>query len=139
MDDLKKAADGDPLLSRIKFRKQVGNAMTGKRPAIEKGEIFKMEMAMADHLDESTKNPDYGFKCLHYSVSESSEKLKIVISKKTKGPGSVRVRTKDAEAVAGEDYGEVDTVVKFADAGTESIDVPIFDDDSWEPDEDFHV
>ena len=139
MDQLKTAADGDPLLSRIKFRKQVGNAMSGKRPAIAKGEIFKMEMALAENLDEASKNPDYGFKCLHYSVSESSERLKIVIIKKQKGPGAVRVRTIDAEAIAGEDYGAVDTVVKFGDAGTDSIDVEIFDDDSWEPDEDFHV
>ena len=113
MEKLKKAADGDPLLSRIKHRKDVGNAMNGKRPVIEKGEIFKKELALSENLDEGSKNPDFGFKCLHYSVSESSEKLKIIIIKKTKGPGSVRVRTVDAEAVAGEDFEKVDKVLDF--------------------------
>jgi len=139
MDVLKQHADGDSMLSRIKYRKQVGNAMTGKRPVIEKGEIFKMEHALAENLDDASKNPDYGFKCLHYSVSESSERLKVIIEKKQKGPGSVRVRTIDAEAIAGEDYKEVDTILKFNDKGENSIDVEIFDDDSWEPDEDFHI
>ena len=50
------------MLSRIKYRKQVGNAMTGKRPVIEKGEIFKAEHALAENLDEKSKNADFGFK-----------------------------------------------------------------------------
>ena len=128
------------MLSRIKYRKQVGNAMTGKRPVIEKGEIFKAEHALAENLDEKSKNADFGFKCLHYSVSESSGSLRVIVVNKRKAAARVRVRTIDAEAVAGEDYGAVDEVLTFKSGeAQQSIDVKIFDDDSWEPDEDFHI
>jgi len=140
MEKLKDQVQGGSMLPRIKHRKQVGNAMTGKRPVIEKGEIFKAEHALAENLDEKSKNPDFGFKCLHYSVSESSGSLRVIVVNKKKGAGKVRVRTIDAEALAGEDYGAVDTVLEFKGGEAQlSIDVKIHDDDSWEPDEDFHI
>lgn len=46
--------------------------MNGKRQVIAKGEIIKREHAHAEHLDEKVKNENFGFKCLHYSVSEAS-------------------------------------------------------------------
>ena len=50
----------------------------------------------------------------------------------------VRVRTIDAEAKAGEDYKEVDTILSFAKGERQKFfEVVIFDDDNWEPDEDF--
>jgi len=140
MEKLKDQVQGGSMLPRIKHRKQVGNAMTGKRPVIEKGEIFKAEHALADNIEEKSKNQDYGFKCLHYSVSESSKSLKVIILNKKKNSGRVRVKTIDAEAIAGEDYGAVDQVLEFKDGdATNFIEVKIFDDESWEPDEDFHI
>lgn len=65
------------MISRIKYRKQVNNFMTGKRPVIAKYEKMKLEHAHADQIDEHLKNEDFGFQCLHYSVSESSGKLTI--------------------------------------------------------------
>jgi hypothetical protein len=44
------------MLGRIKYRKQVGASMNGKRPPIAKGEILKDELMSADHFDESEKN-----------------------------------------------------------------------------------
>ena len=58
--------------------------MTGKRPVIAKHEIMKLEHAHADQIDENLKNDHFGFQCLHYSVSESSGKLSIVVLNKTK-------------------------------------------------------
>lgn len=50
----------------------------------------------------------------------------------------IRVKTEDAEAKAGDDYKSVDTVLKFAkNEKSKFFEVVIFDDDSWEPDEDF--
>jgi len=72
LEDLKKAIDGEGMLSRIKHRRQVGSAMSGKRPAVAKGEIVKTEHVSAENLDEKEKNALFGFKCLHYSVSEAS-------------------------------------------------------------------
>lgn len=37
LEDLKKAIDGDNMISRIKYRRQVGTMMTGKREVIAKG------------------------------------------------------------------------------------------------------
>ena len=74
--------EGDNMCSRIQYRRQVGNMMSGKRPAIAKGEVLKQEHAHAEHLDDKLKNDEYGFKCLHYSVSEASGSIKIIVIKK---------------------------------------------------------
>ena len=59
---------------------------------------------------------------------------------KKKTAAEVRVLTIDAEALAGDDYEKVDTVLKFKQGeSTLYIDVTINDDDNWEPDEDFFV
>ena len=50
------------------------------------------------------KNDDFGFQCLHYLVSEASEKLTIVVLNKKKAAGKVKVKTIDGDALAGEDY-----------------------------------
>lgn len=41
MEQLKEAIDGESMIKRIKYRKQVGNYMAGKKPVVAKGEIFK--------------------------------------------------------------------------------------------------
>ena len=139
-DKLKQMADGDSLLSRIGYRKQVANSMTGKKPVVAKGEILKVEHAHSSHLEEKDKNPFYGFKCLHYSVSEASGSLKIFIENKSGKIGEVMVKTVNAEATAGEDFEAVDMTLQFKDGEKQGfVEVKIFNDDSWEPDEDFIV
>lgn len=114
--------------------------MTGKRPAIAKGEVVKQEHAHAEHIEEKYKNEDFGFKCLHYSVSEASGSLDIMVTNKKKQQCSVRVVTIDAEAKAGDDYEKVDTILEFTPNDQyKFISVKINDDDNWEPDEDFFV
>lgn len=128
------------MISRIKYRKQVGNFMTGKRPVIAKFEKMKLEHAHADQLDEHVKNDNFGFQCLHYSVSESSGKLTIVVVNKKKTAGRVRAVTIDGDAKAGDDYDAFDDVINFNNGEyTKTFDVGIKDDDNWEPDEDFFV
>jgi hypothetical protein len=75
LDDLKKQIGGDGMLQRLKYRRDVQNAFSGKRPAIAKGEVIKQEHAHAEFLDDKFKNPAFGFNCLHYSVSEASGSL----------------------------------------------------------------
>jgi solute carrier family 8 (sodium/calcium exchanger) len=74
-EEFKKQIEGESMLGRIKYRKAVGNMMSGKRPVVAKGEIMKQEHAHAELLDEKVKNDRFGFKCLHYSVSEASGTL----------------------------------------------------------------
>lgn len=51
--------EGSPFLSRIKYRKQVG--VVKRKIIVEKGEIFKQEMASSEFIDEKLKNPMFGF------------------------------------------------------------------------------
>jgi len=141
LDELKQVTEGEGMISRIKYRRQVNNMMTGrKQKIIAKGEILKLEHAHAENLDEKEKNETFGFTCLHYSVSEASGTIKIVVINKKNQAGQVRVTTIDGDAIAGDDYEKVDTVLDFAKGDTEKfIEVKINDDDNWEPDEDFFV
>ena len=101
---------------------------------------MKQEHAHAEYLDEKEKNDTFGFSCLHYSVSEASGSLRIVILNKKGNPGKVRVTTIDAEAIAGDDYEKFDDTIEFKQGEKQRyIDVKILDDDDWEPDEDFFV
>jgi len=81
-EELKKKVDGEGLISRIKYRHQVGNFMTGKKPVIAKGEVVKLEHAHASSLEEKDRNPHFGFRCLHYSVSEGSGSIRVYIDNK---------------------------------------------------------
>ena len=56
LDELKKVVEGEGMISRIKYRKQVNNMVTGKRPVIAKYEKMKLEHAHADAIDENLKN-----------------------------------------------------------------------------------
>ena len=75
------------MIGRIKYRKQVGQAMSGKRPVVAKGEIMKKENAHADLLDDKVKNENFGFKCLHYSVSEAAQFIQIHVHNKKEVAG----------------------------------------------------
>lgn len=50
------------------------------------------------------------------------------------------IRTKDGEALAGEDYVAIDEQVVFNENATfQKVNIKIIDDDGWEPDENFYV
>lgn len=65
--------------------------MNGKKPVVAKGEVMKKENALAEHVEARLLNKDYGFRCLHYSVSEASGSLRIFVLNKHGKEGSVRV------------------------------------------------
>ena len=78
-EKLKEALDGESILPRIKYKIQVGEQITGKKQIVKKKEILKKQHKMASSVDEDKKNSDFGFVCLHYSVSEGSGSIQIVI------------------------------------------------------------
>jgi solute carrier family 8 (sodium/calcium exchanger) len=91
-------------------------------------------------LDVKDKAEDFGFECLHYSVSEGSGSIKIKVLNKKGTAGAVRVVTIDAEAIAGDDYDKVDKCIEFSPGEKfQYVEVLIHDDENWEPDEDFFV
>jgi hypothetical protein len=49
---------------------------------IEKHEKFVLQHARAQFIDENLKNENFGFSCLHYSVSEGIGRVDIEILNK---------------------------------------------------------
>ena len=128
------------MIPRIKYKIQVGEQITGKKQIVKKKEVLKKQHRMASALEEHKKNVHFGFVCLHYSVSEGSGSIAIVVHNKSGKAGSVGVATEDGEAQADKDYKPVKTVLEFKAGEMEKhVDVGIIDDDDWEPDEDFYV
>jgi solute carrier family 8 (sodium/calcium exchanger) len=95
--------------------------------------------AGTDNLKET--NDAVGFKCLHYSVTESTGHVELTIVKKQPNTEvSFGVRTIDDTATQPKDYGAIDEVVTIPKKQNEiKVKVPIVDDDEWEPDLDFFV
>ena len=90
LEQLKQKVEGVKLTgNRTKYRKTVSS--NSGRSMIGKYEVIKLEHTHADNIDEKLKNSTFGFKCLHYSVSEASESLSIVILNKTGEAGKVFV------------------------------------------------
>ena len=81
-EQLQKKFDKQSLVTRLQYRKApvaIRNSRT-----IAKGEKFKFEHAHASNFeDKSDLNPNFGFKCLHYSISEAFGKIKVPILNKS--------------------------------------------------------
>ena len=113
LEELKSKTEGETMLARAKYRRQVQDGFTGKKPAVSKGEVYRKEHEHAEFLDPNLKNRDFGFNCLHYSISEASKKLKVMVLNKSGDARKVRVVTEDDSAKAGDDYEHVDTTLDF--------------------------
>lgn len=57
------------------------------------------------------ENENVGFKCLHYSVTESNGTVEVTIVKKKRGQFTLGVRTVDVTATAPKDYTHVDKII----------------------------
>ncbi len=93
--------EGEPLVSRFKYREKFSNFLNSARDIVGKEMNKQKEL---DLVSDSIENIGFGFKCLSYSVNESSGFIEIVILNKRKTPGTVSVRTMDKTAKAGKDY-----------------------------------
>jgi len=87
------------------------------------------------------ENDLIGFKCLHYSVTESNGNVEVTIIKKNPNMElHFGVRTVNDTATSPKDYGHVDQIITMEMRDNEKqILIPIVDDDEWEPDLDFYV
>jgi solute carrier family 8 (sodium/calcium exchanger) len=86
-------------------------------------------------------HPLIGFKCLHYSVVESSGQVELTVLKKEKGCSfTFGVRTLKDTATPGSDYKDIDETHTIKPNEEQLIvNVPIIDNNEWEPDLDFFV
>lgn len=121
------AGDENKTKSRAQYRKGLMNNLTsGKKVDKNKG---SMETVI-------------GFEKPEHAVLECAGKLRLKLLA-SRAPGAVvqlRYYTKEGSAKAGIRFGEVDNTIRFTANQTERyIDIPIIDNDTWEPDEYFVV
>jgi len=70
--------------------------------------VVRRENKSAKDIADHDKNPNFGFSCLHYSVSEAAEVLRIKVLNKTGKAITCMVKTVDGDAVANDDYHPID-------------------------------
>ena len=106
---LLKALQPDSLLERFAYRNR-----DKADPEFMKMKGTKGQIAKETTFDEKSANKDYGFKCLHYSVTESAGHVEIeVVRKNPLAPEEIGVRTVDDTAKEGKDYNAINELVKF--------------------------
>jgi solute carrier family 8 (sodium/calcium exchanger) len=140
-EDVKQAIAPRSVVGRMKYRRVIGNQISGRKPfVVVKGMKKQVENTMANELKKEELNPYIGFKCLHYSVTEGAGQLSVIIYKKTQDALEIGVRTIDDTAIAPGDYHSVDEILVFEKQEDEkTIKIEIVDDSEWEPDEDFLI
>lgn len=136
LGDLIGALEAENLIDRIKHRQAAGAA--DKKQFIKlKGTHQQLEHKTAAPTSPNTR---VGFKCTHYSVTESSGFVEITIVKKIAEDLMFYVRTVDDTAKAPEDYGKMEELITMRKNEKEhTLKVKIEDDNIWEPDKDFFV
>jgi len=139
INELLGALQPEKLLERFAYRKRsAGNAKEFVRIKGAKGQLDHDEDARKNVKEE---NDLVGFKCLHYSVTESNGHVEVTVVKKLINQELlVGVRTRDDTAQAPKDYQEVNQEIRFAKREQEKkIEIPIVDDEEWNPDLEFWV
>jgi solute carrier family 8 (sodium/calcium exchanger) len=123
---------------RIKYRKSLGNMISGRQKVtVMKGEKNIEELKTAqDEFQKHELNPRIGFRCLHYSVTESIGTLQVVIVKNNQEEKiKFGVRTVDGTATAAVDgdpgdYVCIDKEITMEEGKSQiSIPVKINDDE----------
>lgn len=126
------------MLERFAAKKANNMAHTKDFVNLNAGIKGQLEDSPAESLNQN----DYvGFKCLHYSVTESNGHVEITILKKENvGEYTFGVRTIEGSARKGKDYEEYKETHTIRQKETElKIHIPIIDNNEWEPDMDFYV
>lgn len=131
------ALQPDTMFERFKARKAVGVA-GGKEFLSVKGTVAQTEGKLATD-DTRVGHPQVRFKCLSYSVAESSGSVDIMLQKVVRGTEfTVGVRTVEDTAKATSEFEQVDKILTFRREQSEQvIQVQIFDNNEWQPDLEF--
>lgn len=138
LETLSNLLQPESLFERFAYRK--AHAIGGSTEFLSlKGQKFQVENAPIHPIHEENQN--IGFKCLHYSVTESAGTVKVTIVKKAENlEMKVGVRTIEDTAKNARDFDNIDQVLTMKQNENEAtIEVRIHDDDEWNPDNDFFV
>lgn len=98
----------DDLLERFAYRRQAGMGGRDKEFIKMKGQKGQIENTTKNVQNE---NENIGFKCLHYSVTESNGTVEVTILKKKRGEYTFGVRTVDDTATSPKDYTHQDKII----------------------------
>lgn len=138
INELLQVLQPDSLLERFAYRKQA-NMGTNK-------EFIKLKgsKGQVDHSNDAGKVVNESevacFKCLHYSVTESSGTVEITILNKRQQEMTIGVRTVEDTATSPKYFTRYEEEIYFQPRDTEKkIQIEIIDDDEWNPDLDFFV
>ncbi len=137
-EDLFQCLEPETALERIKYRKNVGNDIGGKRKFLVMRGVVGQAEHLTENLHQMSLNNEFGFKCLHYSVTESSGHIEVTIKKKAETDVEVGVRTCDDTAISPKDYVGKDEIVHLKVEET-TFYVKVVDDEFWNPDNDFFI
>jgi hypothetical protein len=124
------------LLEKFAYRRR------DKRNAAEFARIKNEKGQLEDEIGViEDENPEFGFKCLHYSVTESAGQVEITVKRKRLDAGDcVGVRTQDLTAKSPKDYTGINMTLQFKPReDTAKLQIPIVDDEAWNPDLEFEV
>jgi len=81
--ELNRVFEADSEIQQIRYKRAFGRVLGAKRDfVIMKGQVGQNEHVL-ENQHQLIMNEEIGFKCLHYSVSESSEKISISVENKT--------------------------------------------------------
>ena len=95
------------MIARLKYR---APAQASHKKQLGKLEVYRFESNHAKLLAEEHRHEDFGFNCLNFAVSESSEFIKIKIHNKKRATCEVGVRTVEIpdSAKPGKDFEPID-------------------------------
>ena len=133
--DLHSALQPDSLLERFAARNanKIGPTKDFLSLKGQKGQIENIGGKVEQ------ENELIGFKCLHYSVTESSGFVEVTIVKKTVNQDiTFGLRTVDGTAKAATEFGHLDEIISMKKRETEkTVQIQIIDNSDWQPDLDF--
>lgn len=119
IQDLLQSLQPEKCVSKSQFRRKAADGSRMIQPSGPKQTEMNAEESRK-HV--KVENDHIGFKCLHYSVTESAGHVEITIIKKMMNHElSVGVRTIDDTAVAPKDYKAFNQEIKFGKRENEKI------------------
>lgn len=131
------ALEADNLIDRITHRRMAGPS---EKKSFLKLKGTQQQIENRESVPIADPNPRIGFKCTHYSVTESSGFVEVSIIKKVPEEILFFVRTIDDSATAPDDYEHLDQLITMGAAESHyTLKVKVIDDCIWEPDKDFHI
>jgi len=129
----------DTLLERFEAKRAAGISNNKEFLDIKGTEGLKGQMA-AIGVAAEIKNENIGFKCMHYSVTESNGFVEITVVKRVTSDFTFGIRTVEDTAKMGSEFEAFNKIIEMPGRQMEeTVKITIFDNNDWQPDQIFFV